>query len=159
MQVVDLKENAGFIRQYVDLRNRYVDLLLTREVLREETGEWLEKPEVEVRCLVEGDVLAGAVILYLGRGGEVAFFVREPGKGVGSELLRIIEGVGMERGLRSLWAWVLRTNIPALKTFLKNHYIIDGETEKWHKGSAYRGYLLKKRISPGRTDREETNDG
>jgi GNAT superfamily N-acetyltransferase len=108
---------------------------------------------------VEGDVLAGAVVLYLGRGGEVAFFAREQGKGVGSELLRIIEGVGAERGLRSLWAWVLRTNTPARKTFLKNGYIIEGETEKSHKGSSYWGYQLKKGISPGRADREETGEG
>ena len=102
-KIIDLKKNEFFIAQYVDLRNRYVELLLTNPISVPETKEWLACEDVEVRCLIQDNVLMGAAILYLNKKGEVAFFVKEPKKGIGTKLLKIIEEVAKGRKLNSLW--------------------------------------------------------
>jgi hypothetical protein len=55
--VIDLRDHPGYVEQYMEQRNRYSDLLLTRPVSREETEEWLQREGVVVRCLVEGGTL------------------------------------------------------------------------------------------------------
>ncbi len=87
MEAIDLKERRSFVAQYVELRNSHRDVLLTREVSLPETLAWLDRTDVEIRCLVDNGVIAGAVLLYPEKGGEIAIFVKEPGQGLGSRLL------------------------------------------------------------------------
>jgi GNAT superfamily N-acetyltransferase len=147
-RVIDLKEHASYVAQYVDLRNRYVDLLLTNPVHVEETRTWLARDGIEVRCLVDRDVLIGCVILYLNRGGEVALFVKERGKGLATPLLHAVEEVARNKGRDDIWAWVLLGNEPAKRAFLKAGYVLDATTEKVHKGIVRKGYLLRRHCPP-----------
>ncbi len=145
-KIIDLKKNEFFIAQYVDLRNRYVELLLTNLISVPETKEWLAREDVEVRCLIQDNVLMGAAILYLNKKGEVAFFVKEPPKGIGTKLLKIIEEVAKGRKLNSLWAWVMSSNLAAQKTFIKNGYLMEGETERRYRNKILQGFVFRKKL-------------
>ena len=144
--VIDLRDHPRYVEQYMEQRNRYSDLLLTRPVSREETEEWLQRDGVVVRCLVEGGILEGTVILYLDRGGEVAFFARQPGRGVGPRLLGIIEETGHKNGLVRMWAWVLCVNERARRVFQKCGYSEIAVTERVHVGMIYKGFFMTKAI-------------
>src|SRR5208283_5873663 len=109
METVDLKTHRSYVQQYLDLRNAHRDLLLTRELTLEETIPWLDATDTEIRCLVNGHIVVGVVMLYLEKNGEVSFFTRDPRKGLGSKLLRVIEQVARERKIDKIWAWVLIT--------------------------------------------------
>jgi len=147
VEVIDLKKQEHLIRQYVDLRNSYADLLLTHPVTLTETKEWLTHKDVEVRCLIENGVLLGAAILYLSRGGEIAFFARDPNKGLGGELLNIIETVALKRGLKAVWAWALEHNEIAQKVFERNGYIKKETPEiKVYNQEDYRGIVFRKAL-------------
>jgi len=146
LKIIDLKKDEFFIPQYVELRNHYADLLLTNSVSVDETREWLAREDVEVRCLIEDNVLMGAAILYLNKKGEVAFFVKEPQKGIGVKLLKIIEEVAKGKKLNSLWAWVMSSNLAAQKTFIKNGYLLEGETEKRFKDKVFPGFVSRKKL-------------
>jgi predicted acetyltransferase len=149
LKIIDLKQNELFIPQYVELRNHYVDLLLTNSVTVDETKEWLGREDVEIRCLIEDNVLTGAAILYLNKKGEVAFFVRNTHRGIGSQLLKVIEEVAKEKKLNSLWAWVMSSNMAAQKTFIKNGYLLEGETEKKYRDKVFPGFVFRKKIVIG----------
>ena len=145
IEVIDLKREEYLIPQYVELRNRYVDLLLTHPVTPTETREWLIHGDVEVRCLVKDNVLMGAAILYLNKGGEIAFFVRETNKGSGSRLLNIIENVAKERELTTVWAWVLKQNEIGKQVFKKNTYKKEEKIEtKLYNQKKYQGFVFRK---------------
>lgn len=146
IEIVDLKRNDFLIPQYVDLRNRYVQLLLTQPITVAETKRWLSEEDVEVRCLLENNVLLGAVILYLSKSGEIAFFVKDRKKGVGSKLLGAIEKVAVEKELNSIWAWVLTTNLAARKAFLKNGYGPEKESLKEYGDKLLCGFIYRKTI-------------
>ena len=127
--IIDLKKDGFFLPQYVDLRNHYVDLLLTNSVTVEETKKWLVKESVEVRCLVDNHTLVGVVILYLNKKGEISLFVKDRYRGIGSQLLKAIEGVARGKKLDSIWARVISSNLPARKVFTKNGYLLEKEAE------------------------------
>jgi predicted acetyltransferase len=146
IKIIDLKKDEFFIPQYVELRNHYVDLLLTNAVTVDETKEWLVKENIEVRCFVDQHVLIGVVILYLNKGGEVAFFVKNRHRGVGSQLLKVIEEVAKGRKLNSLWAWVMSSNLAAQKTFIKNGYLMEGETERRYRNKILQGFVFRKKL-------------
>lgn len=143
-KVIDLKKDESFIPQYVDLRNRYSELLLTNPIAVNETKLWLMNEDVEVRCLIEDGILTGAAILYLNKKGEISFFARDPNKGIGSRLLAIIENVGRGRNLQSVWAWVLKENVIAQKVFEKNGFIREGIIEKECRGMLREGIKYQK---------------
>jgi GNAT superfamily N-acetyltransferase len=145
-KVIDLRKNDKYIPQYVDLRNSYINLLLTSSVTVDDTKKWLTKEDVEIRCIIDKDILIGAVILYLNRNGEIAFFARHKKKGIGSRMLRAIEEVAKEKRLNSVWAWVLTTNLAAHKTFIKNGYIIEKKEARVYKDSNYDGIVLNKKL-------------
>jgi predicted acetyltransferase len=146
LKIIDLKQDEFFIPQYVELRNHYVDLLLTDSVTVDETKEWLVKENIEVRCFVDNHVLIGVVILYLSKEGEVAFFVKKKNRGIGSQLLKVIEEVAKEKKLNSLWAWVMSFNLAAQKTFIKNGYFLEGETERRYRNNILRGFVFRKKL-------------
>jgi RimJ/RimL family protein N-acetyltransferase len=146
MKVIDLKENQRFLKQYVSLRNKYRDLLLTKKVTIEETKEWLKKAPVEIRCLLEGNELLGVVILYLNKKNEVTVFVKRPNKGLGKKLLLIIDKIARAKKIARLWAWVLTTNIPAQRLFEGCGYKKERLSKRKFKNIIFDGYIFYKII-------------
>jgi ribosomal protein S18 acetylase RimI-like enzyme len=144
--VIDLKGEDSLIEQYVELRNLYCELLLTHPVTIEGTKEWLERDEVEVMGIVREGVLLGVAILYLHRAGEIAFFTRTPHQGVGSRLLKIMEGVARERKIESIWAWVREENTSAQRTFLKEKYVLRKHEERYFRQETKKGIIFGKKI-------------
>lgn len=147
MEIVDLKQRTDFLQQYVDLRNSHAELLLTNPASASDTKEWIKKAGVEIRGIVKEHGLFGVVILYLDKGGEVSFFVKRKGEGIGSKLLQIIEGVAKEKGLTRIWAYVLKENEIARHVFEKNGYSRGRLTEKIYKGILRKGIEYKKSIA------------
>ena len=147
MDIIDLRKREDFINQYVRLRNAYAELLLTSPVNISETREWLKKNDIEIRSLVENDILLGVVILYLNKEGEISFFVKESSKGIGSRLLNIIEEVAKKKNLKSIWAWVLEENLIAQKAFEKNRFKKESVSWKEYKGIVRKGIQYKKYLS------------
>lgn len=149
MHVVDLKKNIHFIEQYVELRNSYTDLLLTDRISVAGTTEWVGNPKndpVEIRLLIENGLLSGAVLLYLDRNGEVAFFAKKKNNGVGSRLLEIIQQVAINRSYSSIWAWVRADNLIAQRVFEKNGYKRTGSDQRKYKNVEIKGFTFKKDI-------------
>ena len=146
-KIIDFKKHEDFIEQYVDLRNSYTELLLTAPVNISDTKEWLKRNDIEVRGILHDDILSGVVILYLNRSGEIAFFVKEKGQGVGSKLLKIAETVARERKLKSLWAWVLVGNFIAQRVFEKSGFLKEGISERQYKSIIKQGYTYKKYLN------------
>jgi len=150
-RIIDLKEDRTFIEEYVSLRNAYRELLLTKPVTAEETLKWLQESSIEARAIVHGSHLVGVAILYLSRKGEIALFAKYPNKGLGTRLLKILEEVAKEKELHHLWAWVLRDNWAAQRTFKKNGYTVERESSKVYEHKKWKGIIFKKDILQGRT--------
>ncbi len=146
LKIVDLRKDELFISQYVELRNSYADLLLTKPVEVGETKKWLTREDVEVRCLVDNGVLIGAVIIYLNKENEIAFFVKDRNRGIGNQLLRAIEEVARERKLNGLWAWVLSSNTVAQKSFMKNGYLLEEKTQRRYNDKTLEGFIFTKKL-------------
>lgn len=144
MKVIDLKERLDFLQQYIDLRNQYCKVLLTTQVNLPETEDWMKGNLIEIRGMVEEDILLGAVILYLHRAGEITLFVKKPNQGIGSQLLRIIEEVARQKKLEYIWGWVLEDNLIAKRVFEKNRFIKEDTTERKFEGQAQSGTVYKK---------------
>lgn len=146
MEIIDLKEEEHYIEQYVQLRNKYAELLLTSSVNFFETKKWIKKNDIEIRGLAQNNVLLGVVILYLSKDGEVAFFVKDINIGIGSKLLNIIDEVAKERKLESIWAWVLDYNYIAQRVFEKKGYIKQGEGARLYGGEIKQCFKYKKNL-------------
>jgi GNAT superfamily N-acetyltransferase len=146
MKILDLKKNPNLVDQYVALRNKYSDLLLTEPISEEETRRWLKQANVEIRILAEESIVLGVVILYLEKEGEIAFFTKEKGKGLGTKLLKIIEDVARKKKLNSICGWVLSDNIPAQRAFIKNGYINKGYCSKEFNNKVYKGIIFGKSL-------------
>lgn len=147
MQVIDLKENNPFIEQYVNLRNSYADLLISSEVNLSETKEWFSTADIEIKGLVEDDTLLGVVILYLKRDGEIAFFVKDKNKGIGTKLVNIIEKVAREKKLNFIRGWVLIDNMIARRVFEKSGFIKEGTSKREYKDTVIEGVKYKKYLN------------
>lgn len=141
-----MKERQNLVNQYVNLRNKYVHLLLTSFVNVENTIEWLNKANIEIKGLIEDNILLGVGILYFDREGEITIFVKESNKGVGSRLLSIIQEIAAKRGLNSIWAWVLEENVPAQRMFEKNGFKKEGITVRNYKGILRKGIRFVKKL-------------
>lgn len=140
MRVVDLKHEPEFISQYVQLRNRYKELLITQPVEEEQTKEWFAHANIEIIGIVEDDILQGVLIIYLARKNELAFFVNEPSKGLGSQLLDLAEGVAKKSGLNSMWAWVWEGNAIAQRAFEKKGFVKKGMEGREYQGAIRKGF-------------------
>ncbi len=139
MEVVYLKEDYTYLEQYVDLRNKYKALLLSSSVTVKHTKEWLSELNGEIRGLAEDGILLGVVILYLDKGGEITFFAKHKNRGIGSELLKIINEIAKERRLKYIFSWVAKDNLIAQRSFEKNGFIFDKIQEKEYHGKIKRG--------------------
>lgn len=147
MRIVDLKKERAFIEQYIILRNSYAELLLTAPVNRENTERWLALEDLEVMGLAEENILLGVVILYLGRVGEIAFFVRDKNRGIGGKLLEIVENVARNYGLESVWSWVLEGNKIAQRVFERNGFVRLREEKREFQGHMASGTRFTKPLS------------
>lgn len=148
-RIINLKEEADFIEQYVLLRNGYCDLLVTNPVNAADTGAWLNRDDVEIRGIVRGSRLIGVSILYLERKGEIAFFSEIRGSGLGGKLLSVIEAIAITRGLREVWAWVLSDNAVAQRAFLKSGYQREKESTREFKEQTMKGFIFRKELFRG----------
>ena len=149
MRVVDIKKEHFFMEQYMNLRNRYADALLTACVDREGTEKWLAGENVEVRGLAEGDTLMGVVILYPDKEGEIAFFVREPNSGIGTVLLAVIEEVARSNGLSYVKSWTLKDNAIAQRVFEKSGFFQMGKENREFRGTILAGIRYQKVLTDG----------
>lgn len=135
-RTVDLKSKktpVEIIEQYVELRNRYHNLLNSRKVSVEETIEWLSKGHTIIYGIVEGDMLLGVVIIYIDRDYELTFFSRTSGKGIGTVLLKLADEIAKEHKIEQLRAWTFCDNVPARKSFIKNEWIRKKEDKENNK--------------------------
>jgi RimJ/RimL family protein N-acetyltransferase len=147
MEIINLKNDISLINQYIELRNRHAHLLLTDTVNKRETSEWLKKPDIEVVGLVENNILLGVAIIYFDRNGEIAFFAKEPNKGIGSKLLILIEDIALRNNLQHIWAWTLEENQIAQRTFEKGGFQSCGKFSKIFKGKTQNGIKFIKSLS------------
>jgi hypothetical protein len=132
-RTVDLKSKKTpieIIEQYVALRNKYHNLINSREVSVEETIEWLSKSHTIIYGIIEGDVLLGVVVIYVDRDHELTFFSRTSGKGIGTVLLKLADEIAKEHKIEQLWAWTFCDNVPARKSFIKNGWILKKEDKE-----------------------------
>jgi GNAT superfamily N-acetyltransferase len=145
VEAVDLKKDRRFVEQYINLRNSYADLLLTSRVNLADTEEWLACEDVELRGMAEGDDLLGVAILYPKKDGEIAFFVRDRNRGIGTSLLSLIEDAARERGLPFVRAWTLKDNRIARRVFEKCGFEREGIRTREREGAYYElvGYIKK----------------
>lgn len=142
MFVIDLKKEKSYLDQYIRLRNRHIDRLLTMPVDTAETEAWLTRDDIVVRGLAENELLLGVVVLYLSEGGEISFFTETPQRGIGTRLIQIIEGEAGARTLSSVRAWVLLDNSIARHVFEKCGFLPEGTEDRlfqgeWKKGIKY----------------------
>lgn len=146
IKVVDLKVDIKYIEQYVEMRNKYTDLLLTSSVNVEDTLLWIKKHNVEIRGIVNQEILEGVAILYIDKEGEIAFFVKKQNKGIGTKLLSIIEDVAKKIRLPFIWAWVLRDNEIAKHVFEKCGFLKESDEIRMKEGIIYHGVRYKKKL-------------
>jgi ribosomal protein S18 acetylase RimI-like enzyme len=149
MRIVDLKKEDKFICQYITLRNSYCDMLLTSPVDMKGTEKWLKEKgdNVEILGLVESGDLSGVSILYLDKNGEIAFFSKDPNKGTGDRLLKIIEKAARSRKVSYIWAWVLKDNSIAQHVFEKNGFIKEKDDMREYGGVMKKGVFYRKGLS------------
>lgn len=143
-RIIDLKKEKGFVEQYINLRNKYADLLLTSFVNVLGTQKWLNTTNAEIRGIVQNNVLCGVVILHLDKNAEIGFFVKYQNKGIGSKLLNIIEKVAKEKGLDSIWAWALEDNVIAQHVFEKNGFVKKDTSKREYDGMTKSGINYRK---------------
>jgi GNAT superfamily N-acetyltransferase len=146
IKIVDLKAEPQFIRQYVELRNTYCDQLLTSMVDLQGTEKWVADSNVEIMCAIDGKRFLGAMVIYLDKGGEVAFFVRTPGKGIGSRLLAAADLVARKKRIDRLWAWTKKENLPAQLAFENAGYQHIKNELKTFCRKTYQGAVYSKKL-------------
>jgi len=146
IRIVDLKKKKELLKQYIALRNKYTDLLLTKPVNLCDTQKWLKISEVEIKGLLKNKILVGVVILYLDRRGEVAVFSYKSNKGIGTLLLKTIEDAARSLNLDYIWAFVLKNNNIAKHVFEKCGFERESEEEKIFEGSIKSGFKYIKNL-------------
>lgn len=144
MNIIDLKDEMLFLDQYIRLRNKHGDRLLTQPVNRTETEAWLRREDIVVKGLADNEVLLGVVILYVSKGGEIAFFAETPNRGIGTRLLQMIEEEAGEKKLPSIWAWVLSDNPIARHVFEKRGFVREEPEDRFFKGERKTGSKFRK---------------
>lgn len=146
-RILDLKEHLHLLPQYVELRNSYSDLLLSQSVEISESVQWIKNTTAEIRVVEEENLISGVVLLYIDRGGEVAFFARQKNKGIGTLLLRVADEVARQVQLPSTWAWVREDNVLAARVFEKSGYCVSGCEERTFKNQLIRGIRYTKTLA------------
>lgn len=141
---LNLKEHPELIPQYVELRNSYCEPLLTHTVEIQETVQWLSNTTAEIRVIEEENCLLGVVLLYVDRGGEVAFFARQQNRGVGTSLLQAADVIAHQKKLQQIWAWVRADNLVAAKVFEKCGYYESGREDRRYKEQLISGIKFTK---------------
>jgi hypothetical protein len=150
MRKINIKKEMEFIDQYLELRNSYCSLLMTRPVQKAATLEWLSRDDIEAWGLADGSVLEGVALLYLAKRGEVSIFARRIRNGMGAPLLTMIEKVAACRGLSNVCAWTRADNRTAARVFARQGYAMSGSSAKEYEGELYEGFRWVKNLQlPG----------
>ena len=146
MRIINLKKEKSYLDQYVKLRNKNRMRLLSGAVNRADSEIWLQEKRIVALGVVKGRLLEGAVILYEQKKGEIAFFVRTPGKGIGTILLKNILKAAKKKKASYVWAWVLKSNKIAQHLFIKEGFLSLKETVRMFAGRERKGIFLKKSL-------------
>jgi phosphinothricin acetyltransferase len=144
MKTIDLKKEIRYIEQYIALRNNYSDLLLTNPINKNDTLKWFKNKKIEIRGIIEREELIGIVILYINKGGEVTIFVKDKHRGLGKQLISIVEKIAKENNLCFIYAWVLKDNNNAKKLFEKCGFSQEGVEFKKYNEILFEGIQYKK---------------
>ena len=139
-KIVNIRENIEFLDEYVSLRNKYVDNLLSHHVTLQDTLKWLNNTDVELYGLVKGKEIIGVILIYVEKGGEITFFVKYPGRGLGSVLLQTAEKFAIKMDIKRLYAWTRCDNVAARRSFEKNGYTNQGIYIRDYEGNKIKGY-------------------
>lgn len=145
MTIHDLKGTHCLIDQYVRLRNKYAENLLTNYVSNQETLDWLHKKSVVVFVACEGDELVGALVLYIEKEGEIAVFVKNKRRGIATVLLENAKQYAKGEKMKKIWAWVATTNKASNVLFQKNGFYCISKSRKSFSGMEQNGatYMLE----------------
>jgi hypothetical protein len=146
MREINIKKEREFVDQYLDLRNSYCSLLMTKPVQKAATLEWLSRDDIEAWGFADKSVLEGVALLYLAREGEVAIFARRIQSGMGGPLLTMIEKVASGRGLSSVCAWTRADNKTAARVFARQGYAVSGTSVKEYEGELHDGFWWVKSL-------------
>lgn len=119
-----INNDKELLKQYVKLRNKYSDILLSDKVDYKGTLEWLKKVKVSIFAEVAEDKVLGVLVLYHDKKNEICFFVKTPKQGIGTKLLKHIEH------FKDMWAFVADDNYASQGAFLKAGYEVEKTTFK-----------------------------
>ncbi|QOX80358.1 GNAT family N-acetyltransferase [Trichlorobacter lovleyi] len=144
--VLDLKNHPELLPQYVDLRNRYCELLLTQPVEIAETIQWMHETTTEIWAIAEDNCIHGVLLLYISRGGEIAFFATQKNRGTGTKLLHLADQIAQKKKLASIWAWVRKDNPIAANVFKKCGYSESGDEDRTFRDQRIKGTRFIKNI-------------
>ena len=122
MEIIDLNANWEYIPGYVDLRNKFIEELMTQRITAEGTEKWLEGGEGQIHCVVEDGAVIAAVIVR--KRCEVTVFSDKPG--IGDSLLEEAEKMAYSMGMGKLWAKIHLTNSKSFKLFERGGYKHEG---------------------------------
>jgi len=140
---MNLKDaDSKILAQYVDLRNEYHRELSTQKVGFEETVRWLDRANVIAEVIVQNNELLGVGIIYLDRNNELTYFVKYPHRGIGTTVLRKMEGLASANRIEKLWAKVNSENTASIRCFIKNEWV----QSKSENGKVYFAKVLKSHL-------------
>lgn len=137
LEIINLKENLGFVEEYVTLRNAWKQNLLTDEVDLDKSYEWVKNSNTIILGVLENRQLTGVGMVYLDKENEIALFVKNQKKGLGTLIMRHLINEMKERNFSYLRGWTYNPNMR--KLFEKYNFKYLGERERAFKGEYYKG--------------------
>jgi L-amino acid N-acyltransferase YncA len=146
IEIVDLKLNLSYVKEYIELRNLYTDKLCTSKVDIAETIMWIKTTKNIIKILLNDKELVGVAILYVEKNNEITIFTKYHKKGYGNKLLYNIEKTAVENNIDFVYAWIDQTNRRSLNLFRKNNYLQTASKIKYYNGQKYIGYNFKKEL-------------
>ena len=142
--IVNLCREQRWTEQYVALRNQFSHLLLTEKVNVSDSRHWLRSANIRAIGLVKGELLCGVALLYLNKGSEFCFFTHQQGKGIGHQLLTLIEKEATQIHLSKIWAWTLKNNKRAITCFVNHGFELTQATHRYYQGKTLEGVIFEK---------------
>jgi ribosomal protein S18 acetylase RimI-like enzyme len=157
MRWVNLKKEPEYLFQYMALRNKYRASLLTDTVTIAGTKTWIENRKIEAFGFLQRKKLVGVVILYLKKKGEIAFFVGQQNRGIGTRLLTRIVDLARRKRLPYVWAWVLKDNKRAQHVFKKTGFVQFRKAVRKYRGKQRQGLIFKRSFTERKKNEKKEN--
>lgn len=120
--MINLGYNKQYIQSYVELRNQFIEELMTQKITVEGTKDWLSNDNGKIHCLIEDERVIAAVIVRKRR--EVTVFSDR--SGMGDMLLREADKMAYEMGFDRVWAKIHLKNDKSIKLFERSGYNHEG---------------------------------